>query len=105
MRERAIDAIMRGAADALTRRSAIRTLGAAALMAGLTGSTAAEAKKNLARKVKKRNKQQCVQARDGCRNIALGVPNPDEFSQIVLACCENCFVGDFLACLTAALSS
>jgi hypothetical protein len=104
MSESAFDGFTREAAARLSRRGSFATLGGAALAAGLAGPMTAEAK-NPAQKVKKKNNQRCEQVREECRNLALGIPNPDVVSQAAFACCDNCFVGDFLTCLTTAIES
>jgi hypothetical protein len=105
MSEGRVDAITRSAAGALSRRSSLRTLGAAALAAGLAKVAGIEAKQNPVKKVKEKNKRRCGQVREACRAIPLAVPHPDDVSGLVLTCCEHCFVGDFLECFTAGLNA
>jgi hypothetical protein len=103
MSERTFGGFTREAA-LLSRRGSFATLGGAALVAGLAGAMTAEAK-NPAQKVKKKNNQRCEQAREGCRNLVLGIPNPDEVSQALFGCCDHCYVADFQTCFFTALSS
>jgi hypothetical protein len=104
MSERSFDTLARGTAEALSRRGSLVTLGGAALAAGLLGAVGTEAKQNPAKKVKKKDKKRCNQARDGCRTLVQSIPIGDEeIRGIFLACCENCRSGDFVECLEASI--
>jgi hypothetical protein len=105
MREHAFDTFTRGTTDALSRRHSLMTLGGAALAAGLAGAVGTEAKQNPAKKVKKKNKKKCNQEREECRNLVLALERPPEIEAAFLACCENCFAGDFAVCLIAAIQA
>jgi hypothetical protein len=77
-------------------------LSGAALAAGLLGAVATEAKQNPAKKVKKKDKKRCNQAREACKSIVLTIDAGEDERQILLACCENCRAGDFISCFEAA---
>ena len=97
----AFDAFTRSVGQSASRRSSLLALGGAALAAGMAAPVGTEAKQNPAKKVKKKNKQKCNQEIAECRTVIAAIDNDPETEAQLLACCENCFAGDFVTCLIA----
>jgi hypothetical protein len=101
MSHQTFDAFTRTVGQAATRRSSILALGGAALAAGMATQVGTEAKKNPVKKVKKKNKKKCAEESAECRTLVASLDNDPELEAQFLACCDNCFAGDFLTCLLA----
>jgi hypothetical protein len=107
MSHQTFDAFTRTVGQAATRRSSILALGGAALAAGMATQVGTEAKKKPVKKVKKKNAAKCAEEIAECKAIitALTASAPDPaIRAAALACCDNCFAGDFMTCLIPALS-
>jgi hypothetical protein len=99
MSEHTFDTFTRQAAAAVSRRTSLAALGAAALVTGVASSPTIAAKDNdkdkkKAKKIKKKFKKQCNQQKDQCRSILIGAGAAE-----ALICCESCFSNDVLSCL------
>jgi hypothetical protein len=104
MTEQAFDAFTRSVGHVATRRSSLLALGGAALAAGFVTQVGTEAKQKPAKKIKKKNKKKCNQEIAECRTLVLAADADPATEAAILACCENCFAGDFLTCFLAAVA-
>jgi hypothetical protein len=95
MSEQRFDAFVREAAAAVSRRSSLKTLGAAALAAGLVGPALTEAKGS----GKKKARKKCSKSEKQCRNLLLAQPDTNPK---IIPCCKHCVTGQFVACVVAA---
>ena len=82
-----VDSLTRGAADAMTRRSSVRALSAAVIIAAATGVPAV-AKKGKKGKKCKRSTETCEAA---ITAACASAPDPEACLQGLLPCCD--FVG------------
>jgi hypothetical protein len=102
MNTEAIESLTRRAADAVSRRASLVTLGGAALAAAVaTKPGVSEAKKG-GQSCGKKQKKKCknVEATCNTNGIALCAGDPTCLSQIQL-CCQQCFSDGFLQCLAS----
>jgi hypothetical protein len=103
MRDQVIDAVARHAADAVSRRGSLRTLGAAALAAGLAAPATTRAKKN---GKGKKCKKQVGRCREGLRDLCEALfpgnqDNIDECFDLFVECCDflqGCNAAQAFAC-------
>lgn len=97
----AMAAVTRGAAEAVSRRNSLLTLGGAALASGLARPVDAEAKKSAAKKARKRCKRQVSQCTAFFNELCEELECPAEQLEIIHRCCvsfQSCNVGGFLEC-------
>jgi hypothetical protein len=105
MNTRAFDALTRHAADAVSRRAALVTLGGAALAAAVASPGVSAAKKRVGKTCKKKEKKRCNNDAAACRTtLVLGCVGDDECIALLTPCCDTCSANGFFACfLEAAL--
>jgi hypothetical protein len=95
----AFDAVSRRAAESISRRRSLLTLGGAALGATLATPSASEAKKRLS--CKEKEQRRCKRDADACKAYIdeFCAPNPAPECTIVKPCCENCSAAGFFDCV------
>ena len=103
MSEHAFDAIARRAADEVSRRGSLRTLGAAALAAGFVGPASVRAKKGGKGKKCKKQVSRCREGlQDLCEALFPGNQgNIDECFGLFVECCDflrGCNAAQAFAC-------
>jgi hypothetical protein len=105
--EPTFDTFTRRAAEALSRRSSLRTLGGAAVVAGLVAPVVAEAKKGgKGKKNKNKCKKQVSRCKEGLADICAVFFDPGEETALCVdlfaECCEflrSCNVAQGAACI------
>jgi hypothetical protein len=106
MREHVFDEFTRGAAESLTRRHSLVTLGGAVLATAIAAPRQAQAGKN-GKKAKKRGKKKCKRQVEACRQVFIDFceTNPDECEEgeleEVFPCCallKDCKAGESVGC-------
>jgi hypothetical protein len=105
MSTRAFAAVRRHAADGVSRRTSLLTLGGAALAAVATLDVS-EAKKKKGKDCKKKAKQRCSNDVASCTALIPAVCSGDPtcIAKVNL-CCETCSGNGFLTCLLAAANA
>jgi hypothetical protein len=87
--------------DTVSRRLSLLTVGGTVVAAAVLRPTTSDAKK---KSCGKKQKKKCQQQRDLCTNqVALVCNNDPECIAEITPCCDNCFSGDFLVCVVAAM--
>jgi hypothetical protein len=103
----AFETLTRQAADAVSRRSSLLTLGGAAVAAGVTNTGVSDAKKKKGKDCKKKEKQRCNNDAAACKATIQPLCDPGDPASCLeaQACCEECSADGFLTCLLAASAS
>ncbi len=102
MNTESFDTVTRLAAEGISRRRSLITLGSAAIVATVTRPSASEAKKK-GPDCKKKEKQRCASDAAACRATLAPFCAGDPTTCIILgACCDTCSSNGFLTCLIAA---
>jgi hypothetical protein len=104
MNTNAFDAITRRAAEGISRRRSLLTLGGAALAATIATPKLSEAKKKKGKDCKKKEKQRCSKDAAACKATIQPLCDPgDPATCLILQnCCEECSANGFLTCLILA---
>jgi type IV secretory pathway VirD2 relaxase len=103
MSTRAFAALRRHAAEGVSRRTSLLTLGGAALAATVAKPDVSEAKKKKGQDCKKKAKQRCANDAAACRaQIPAACADDPNCTGLATFCCEACSGNGFITCLLAA---
>ena len=103
MNMQSFDAVARRAAEGISRRRSLLTLGGAAAATMIARPSASEAR-NKGKKCKNKEKQRCANDAAACKTTILPLcDSPGSADCIVQQnCCDTCAASEFIACLAAA---
>lgn len=103
MNMHAFDAVSRCAAEGISRRRSLLTLGGAAVAATIARPSASDAKKK-GNKCKKKEQQRCKNDAAACKTTVLALCDPPGTPECIVLqnCCDSCSASGFITCLAAA---
>ncbi|MDQ2652254.1 MAG: hypothetical protein M3Z20_04330 [Chloroflexota bacterium] len=105
MNTQTFDAVTRRAAEGISRRRSLLTLGGAAAAATIARPSASEAKKKKGKNCKKKEKQRCNKDAAACKTTILVLCDPADPATCTMLqnCCDGCSASTFITCLIATI--